>query len=198
MEYLVDMTTHVPDRTPPQAIDDIRTRESKRAQQLAAQGHLLRLWHPPLQPGQWRSLALFACDDSDDLTRILTTMPPHAWRTDEVTSLTRHPNDPALEVRPETTEFLTTFTVTVPAGTPPQAVEHTNARAAERVHQLAGQGYLARLWTLPGEGRSLGLWQTHDAAEMQAILESLPLGTWVIVQTRPLTRHPNDPATAKT
>jgi muconolactone delta-isomerase len=33
---------------------------------------------------------------------------------------------------------------------------------------------------------------------MQAILKSLPLGTWVIVQTRPLTRHPDDPATAKT
>ena len=49
-----------------------------------------------------------------------------------------------------------------------------------------------------GEERSLGLWQTPDAAEMQAILESLPLGTWVIVPTRPLTRHPNDPATAKT
>jgi muconolactone delta-isomerase len=77
-------------------------------------------------------------------------------------------------------------------------VEQSIARAAERVHQLAGQGYLARLWTLPGEGRSLGLWQVQDAAEMQAILKSLPLGAWVTVQTSPLTRHPSDPATART
>ena len=198
MEYLVDMTTHVPDRTPPQAIDDIRTREHKRSRQLASQGHLLRLWHPPLRAGQWRSLGLFAADDSNDLARILTTMPPHAWRTDEVTSLTRHPNDPALAVRPGAREFLTTFTLTVPEGTPAQTVEQSIARAAERVHELAGEGYLARLWTLPGEGRSLGLWQVQDAAEMQAILTSLPLGTWVTVQTSPLTRHPSDPATART
>jgi muconolactone D-isomerase len=28
MEYLVDMTTHVPDGTPDQAVDDIRAREA--------------------------------------------------------------------------------------------------------------------------------------------------------------------------
>ena len=29
MEYLVNMTTHVPDGTPGQAVDDIRTRRSR-------------------------------------------------------------------------------------------------------------------------------------------------------------------------
>jgi muconolactone delta-isomerase len=33
---------------------------------------------------------------------------------------------------------------------------------------------------------------------MQAILESLPLDAWMIVQTTPFTRHPSDPATART
>ena len=50
MEYLVTMTTHVPDGTPGQAVDDIRTREAAHSRELAAQGHLLRLWRPPLQP----------------------------------------------------------------------------------------------------------------------------------------------------
>ena len=91
-----------------------------------------------------------------------------------------------------------TFTVTIPEGTPAQTVEDTKAREAERAYELAGQGHLLRLWALPGEGRSLGLWRAQDAAEMQAILKSLPLDAWMTVQTRPLTRHPSDPATAKT
>ena len=54
MEYLVTMTTHVPGGTPDGAVDDIRAREAARAGELAAEGHLLRLWRPPLQPGEWR------------------------------------------------------------------------------------------------------------------------------------------------
>jgi len=57
MEYLVTMTTHVPEGTLDAAVQDIRTRESARSRELAAQGHLLRLWRPPLRPGEWRSPA---------------------------------------------------------------------------------------------------------------------------------------------
>jgi len=63
MEYLVTMTTHVPDGTPDQAVDDVRAREAARSRELAAAGHLLRLWRPPLRPGEWRSLGLFAAGD---------------------------------------------------------------------------------------------------------------------------------------
>jgi muconolactone delta-isomerase len=198
MEYLVDMTTRVPDGTAADAIDDIRSREGAHSRELASQGYLLRLWRPPLQPGEWRSLGLFAADDGDELERVLASMPLRVWRTDEVTPLSRHPNDPALAASPGGTEFLTTFTLTIPAGTPARTAEDTRAREAERAYELAGQGHLLRLWTLPGEGRSLGLWRAQDAAGMQAILESLPLNAWMTVQTTPLTRHPSDPATAKT
>jgi muconolactone delta-isomerase len=198
MEYLVVMTTRVPDGTPAKAIDDIRAREAAHSRELASQGHLLRLWRPPLQPGEWRSLGLFAADDGDELLRVLLSMPLRVWRTDEVTPLARHPNDPVLEASPDGNEFLTTFTVAIPAGAPAQTVEDTRAREAERAYELAGQGHLLRLWALPGEGRSLGLWQARDAAEMQAILKSLPLDAWMTVQTTPLTRHPSDPATART
>ncbi|WP_231588727.1 muconolactone Delta-isomerase family protein, partial [Mycobacterium nebraskense] len=50
MEFLVTMTTHVPAGTPPEAVDDVRAREAAHSSELAAQGHLLRLWRPPLQP----------------------------------------------------------------------------------------------------------------------------------------------------
>jgi muconolactone delta-isomerase len=197
MEYLVVMTTRVPDGTAQEAIDDIRTREDAHSRELASQGRLLRLWRPPLQPGEWRSLGLFAADDADELERVLASMPLRVWRTDEVTPLSRHPNDPALQASPGATEFLTSFTVTIPQGTPAQTVEDTKAREAERVYELARQGHVRRLWALPGQGRALGLWQAQDAAEMQAILKSLPLDAWMTVQTTPLTQHPSDPATAK-
>jgi muconolactone delta-isomerase len=198
VEYLVTMTTRVPDGTPEEAIDEIRTREAARSRELASQGHLLRLWRPPLQPGDWRSLGLFAAEDGDELERVLASMPLRVWRTDDVTPLSRHPNDPALEAGPGATEFLTTFTVSIPEGTPARTVEDTQAREAERAQELAGQGHLLRLWALPGDGRALGLWRARDTAEMQALLTSLPLDAWMRVQTTPLTRHPSDPATVQT
>ena len=192
MEYLVTMTTHVPDGTPEQAVDDIRTREAARSRELAAQGHLLRLWRPPLQPGEWRTLGLFAAADGGQLEEVLASMPLRVWRSDEVTPLSPHPNDPSLPAGKGVTEFLTTFTIGVPEGTPRQTVENTEAGEAQRAKELAGQGHLLRLWMLPGE--SLGLWRARDAAEMQAIVKSLPLDAWMTVETTPLTEHPSDPA----
>ena len=95
MEFLVTMTTRVPDGTSEAAIQDIRAREAARARELAAQGHLLRLWRPPLRPGEWRTLGLFAADDAAQLEHVLASMPLRVWRSDEVTPLTPHPSDPA-------------------------------------------------------------------------------------------------------
>ena len=194
MEYLVTMTTHVPQATPEQDVDDVRGREAARSRELAAQGHLLRLWRPPLKPGEWRTLGLFAAADYGQLEQVLASMPLRVWRTDEVTALSPHPNDPGLAAGAPGSEFLTTFVIAVPEGTPGQAVADAEAREAERAKQLAGQGHLRRLWTLPGQGRTLGLWQAADQAEMQTILRSLPLDPWMTVQTTPLTPHPSDPA----
>ena len=194
MEYLVTMTTHVPDGTPDQAVDDIRAREAAHSRELAAAGHLLRLWRPPLQPGEWRSLGLFAAADGGQLEEVLASMPLRVWRTDEVTPLAPHPNNPALVVSNAGTEFLTIFTISVPEGTPGQAVDDTEAREAQRAQELAGQGHLLRLWRLPGPSRALGLWNAGNPAEMWAILKSLPLDPWMTVETTPLTRYPSDPA----
>jgi muconolactone D-isomerase len=94
MEYLVTMTTEVPAGTSDQAVDDMRSREAAHSRELAAQGHLLRLWRPPLAPGEWRSLGLFAADTDEELTAVLESMPLRVWRTDEVTPLSPHPSDP--------------------------------------------------------------------------------------------------------
>jgi muconolactone delta-isomerase len=204
MEYLVTMTTEVPDGTSEGAVQEIRTREAARSDQLASQGHLLRLWRPPLQPGEWRTLGLFAAGDGVELERVLASMPLRVWRTDEVTPLSPHANDPARppEKRgtpapePGRSEYLTTFTVAVPVDTAPETVDATTRREADQTRELAGQGYryLERLWTLPGHGRTLGLWHAPDSARMRAILGSLPMSSWMSVETTPLSPHPSDPA----
>ena len=57
--------------------------------------NLLRLWRPPIQPGQWSTLGLFAVQSEQELEGVLASMPRRVWRTDEVTPLSPHPNDPA-------------------------------------------------------------------------------------------------------
>ena len=198
MEYLVTMTTHVPAGTPEQAVDDIRAREAAHSAELAAQGHLLRLWRPPLQPGEWRTLGLFAAADGDRLEEVLASMPLRVWRTDEVTPLSPHPNDPNPATQTtgadkKAPEFLVTFILAVPPGTAAEMVEETEAREAQAAHDLAVQGHLLRLWALPGAGRTLGLYQARDAAQMQTILQALPLASWLTVDITPLSPHPSDP-----
>jgi muconolactone delta-isomerase len=200
MEYLVNMTTRVPDGTPDDAVVAMRAREAARSRQLGSDRRLLRLWRPPLQPGEWRSLGLFSADDNAELEEVLASMPLRVWRKDEVTPLSSHPNDPGAPLRSPTdastmtSEFLTTFTIAVPAGLPASRLQDVEARETERAGQLAEQGRLLRLWRLPGDGRSLGLWRASGMSEMDQILASLPLAPWMTVDTLALSRHPNDPS----
>jgi muconolactone delta-isomerase len=205
VEYLVTMTTQVPPGTPDDAVAEIRGREAARSRELAAQGHLLRLWRPPLGPGEWRTLGLFAADDEARLEEVLASMPLRVWRTDTVTALSPHPNDPPSPrrspARGSDTEFLTTFTVTAPPGVDALAAPELEAREAERARALAEQGHLVRLWALPAgpeESRALGLWRARDAAAMEDIVGSLPLtpAGWMSTETTVLSVHPNDPAIA--
>jgi len=94
VEFLVDMVTTVPDGTTDAEVDAIRTREAARSGELAAQGHLLRLWRPPLRPGEWRTRGLFQAADAAELESVLSSMPLRVWRHDTVTPLTVHPSDP--------------------------------------------------------------------------------------------------------
>ena len=190
MEYLVTMVTRVPDGTSAQEVGDVRAREAANTARLAADGKVLRLWRPPLGPGEWRSIGLFVAGDADELERTLAAMPLRVWRTDEVTPLGVHANDPgpgAVEVVADWTEYLVTLVVGEPDD------EAAFAREAVRARELAAQGHLVRLWTL-GERRFVGVWQAADPAELDEILRSLPLAKWLTIGTVPLTRHPSDPA----
>jgi len=191
------MTTNVPAGTPDEAVDEVRGREAARSRELAAGGNLRRLWRPPLNPGEWRTLGLFAADDGDELERLLASMPLRVWRTDEVTPLSPHSNDPALSAPGSGQEFLITMTIAVPEGTSSAAVDDTMKREAQRARELATHGHLKRLWAMPtqtGYRRTLGLWNASNAREMDSIVESLPLYSWMTLAIIPLTPHPSDPA----
>ncbi len=195
MDFLVTMTTEVPAGTTPAEVADMRAREAANTRRLAEQGQVRRLWRPPLKPGQWRTIGLFSADGPADLEATLATMPLRVWRTDEVTPLGDHPNDPGRDrvpLAPDNEEFLVTLVVTVP-----EDAENAAAifdQEAVRARELAAEGALLRLWSLPGHLRTLGHWQAPDAARMTDILRSLPLATWLTTETVPLTHHPSDPA----
>lgn len=94
-------------------------------------------------------------------------------------------------------EYLVTMTTHVPEGTSEQVLKEATAGEAERTRELAGQGHLIRLWAVApqaGAPAAFGLWLAVDAAQMQAILESLPLYPYLTTGLTPLTPHPSDPA----
>jgi muconolactone delta-isomerase len=201
MEYLVTMTTHVPDGTAPAQVDDVRAREAAHTRELADQGHVLRLWRPPRGPGEWRTLGLFAAPGSAELERILAAMPLRVWRSDEVSALAGHPNDPPPELSESSVtgaEFFVTFTSAVPGAALAKDVAAATAGEAERTRELARQGELTRLWQLPQAADSgrpvLGLFRAADEAGAAAIVDSLLLSPYFTAQITPLTPHPSDPA----
>jgi muconolactone delta-isomerase len=199
MEFMVTMTTSVPAGTTEDDVADMRAREAARSRVLAADGYLLRLWRPPLRPGEWRTLGLFAAEDVSTLDDVLRSMPLRAWRTDSVIALGPHPNDPAARParpRPGGAEHLTHFRLSIPRGTSIHDLDRALGREAEQARVLAAKGHLVRLWTLPSErdaSGTLGLWRARSRAELDAVLDALPLRPWLTVDTLPLAPHPNDP-----
>jgi len=128
MEFLVTMTTLVPDGTTDEAVAEIRGREAVRSRELAAQGHLLRLWRPPLQPCEWRTIGCSPPPMTWNSRRarldaIADSGAPIRWLRSGPIPTTRHPSAAA-----KATEFLTTFTVTIPGDAEPAEVADIKAR----------------------------------------------------------------------
>ncbi|MGW2823507.1 muconolactone Delta-isomerase family protein [Streptomyces sp. NPDC001443] len=91
-DFLVEITTTVPEGTSQDEVDRRRAAEAVRAKELAATGNLARLWRPIGEPrsiGLWR-----AADETELLEKVLGTLPLRPWMTLLVTALEPHPNDP--------------------------------------------------------------------------------------------------------
>ncbi|WP_351235602.1 muconolactone Delta-isomerase family protein [Streptomyces sp. NPDC002133] len=91
-EFLVELTTTIPEGADPAEVDRRRAAEAVRAKELAAAGHLVRLWRPV---GELRSIGLWRADDEAELCgKVLGTLPLWPWMTSVVTAVATHPNDP--------------------------------------------------------------------------------------------------------
>lgn len=91
-EFLVEITTTVPEGTAQDEVDRRRTAEAARAKELTATGHLARLWRPV---GELRSIGVWRATDEAELhDKVLGTLPLHPWMTFAITPLESHPSDP--------------------------------------------------------------------------------------------------------
>jgi muconolactone D-isomerase len=95
MDYLVEFIIKIPDDAPPVEIEQRRAGETTRVGQLAAKGHVLRVWKPLPEDGRQRALGLYRAGSDEELAAILKSLPLHPWMEISVTALAEHPNDPA-------------------------------------------------------------------------------------------------------
>ncbi|MFE4016626.1 muconolactone Delta-isomerase family protein [Streptomyces sp. NPDC059101] len=93
-EFLVELTARVPEGTDQAEVDRRRAAEAVRAKELAAEGHLFRLWRPV---GEDRVIGVWRADDEAELReKVLGSLPMWPWATAVITALQPHPIDPDL------------------------------------------------------------------------------------------------------
>lgn len=91
-EFLVELTANVPTGTGQAEVERRRAAEAVRAKELAAEGHLFRLWRPV---GELRVIGVWRADDEAQLREeVLGSLPMWPWATAVITPLQPHPHDP--------------------------------------------------------------------------------------------------------
>jgi muconolactone D-isomerase len=94
MEFLVEFQLNVPEGTPESEVNERVTAEAAASAELGRQGHLVRLWRPPLAPGERKAIGLYRADNEGQLDELLGALPLSAWMQTTVMPLAPHPNDP--------------------------------------------------------------------------------------------------------
>ena len=77
MEFLVTTTTQVPLGTLGVTVTGLQAGNPECWHDLAARGHLVRLWHPARPLNVWRTIGLFDAQDDDQLRKLLGSTPLH-------------------------------------------------------------------------------------------------------------------------
>ena len=95
MEFLVGFDMTIPDATPDSEVKERVRAEATAAAGLARKGHLVRLWRPPVAPGESKAIGLYRADSEARLDALLAALPLNEWMQITVTPLEEHPNDPS-------------------------------------------------------------------------------------------------------
>jgi muconolactone D-isomerase len=94
LESLVEFESHIPDGTSESEIKARYNAEAAASAKLASDGHLVRLWRPPMRPGERKALGLYRAESKEQLDGLLSALPLHEWMQVTVTPLEPHPSDP--------------------------------------------------------------------------------------------------------
>jgi muconolactone delta-isomerase len=101
-----------------------------------------------------------------------------------------------LRTAEESMEFLVEFEINIPPEAAETEVERRESAEAASAAALVEQGHLLRVWKLGarnGQGSVLGLYRADSRAQLDDLLEALPLYEWMELKITPLAPHPNDP-----
>jgi muconolactone delta-isomerase len=94
VEFLVEFDVNVPDGAARSEVEERERDEAAAVAKLAAQGHVVRIWKPPVAPGETKALGLYRADSQTQLDGLLGALPLADWMRVTVTPLEPHPNDP--------------------------------------------------------------------------------------------------------
>ncbi len=94
MEFLVEFDVKIPDGIPQSEVEAREKAEASAAAALEDGGHLVRLWEPPVAPGQTKAVGLYRADTEAQLDNLLQALPLFEWMQVTVTPLAGHSNDP--------------------------------------------------------------------------------------------------------
>jgi muconolactone D-isomerase len=87
-------------------------------------------------------------------------------------------------------KFLVHIEVKLPDSLPTPDRQRLLEAERERGRELVDAGAIWAIWRLPGGLRNVGIWVARDAAELDALLASLPLFPWLDAEITPLAEHP--------
>jgi len=99
MEFLVEFNVEVPAGTAEAEVEERTRAEAVAAAELAADGHLLRLWRPAAGAGDPSAVGIYAAGSRAELDALLGALPLADWLQMTVVPLAPHPNDPGRDVR---------------------------------------------------------------------------------------------------
>jgi muconolactone D-isomerase len=86
--------------------------------------------------------------------------------------------------------FHVAITVRVPHGEDPEKIRQRGVLEHERAAELQRQGKWLHLWRVAGKWANISVFKVDDPAELHAILESLPLYSYMETDVVALCRHP--------
>ena len=138
MEFLVEFDVKLPEDAPRSEVQKRESGEAAAAARLGAEGHLVRIWKPPVEPDETKALGLYRADSRAQLDGLLAALPLADWMRVTITPLEPHSNDPAND-RPGT------FQLPCPRLTPIYRLDATLGQPLDLGDTARGQRRIAPL-----------------------------------------------------